>query len=192
MPTSRGRNQLDAASGTIPRRAKTKPNRAVSAARRKSIGSVIVAPIPDRRAVDRADHRLLALRKSAGRAARRRRGRRDGLVDDAVGADRRSVRRPAAPLPHSRRSAAPPDRSAPGAKCALAAPGDDHRAHIVIGVGAVERGDHLAHHLRGEGIHRGRAIERDRQNAVGEVGADLGRSCRPPPVAPANRGHVRT
>ena len=46
MPTSRGKNQLDAASGTIPRRAKTKPKRAVSLARRKSIGSCMVAPMP--------------------------------------------------------------------------------------------------------------------------------------------------
>ena len=46
MPTMRGRNQPDAASGTMPRRAKTKPKRAVSDARRMSIGSVIVAPMP--------------------------------------------------------------------------------------------------------------------------------------------------
>ena len=58
MPTTRGRNQLDAASGTIPRRAKTKPKRALSDARRTSIGSVIVDADADRRAVDRADHRL--------------------------------------------------------------------------------------------------------------------------------------
>ncbi len=46
MPTTRGRNQLEHASGMIPRRAKTKPMRASSAARRMSIGSVIVAPTP--------------------------------------------------------------------------------------------------------------------------------------------------
>ena len=46
MPTTRGRNQLEHASGTIPRRANTNPMRALSDARRTSIGSVIVAPIP--------------------------------------------------------------------------------------------------------------------------------------------------
>ena len=46
MPTIRGRNQLEPASGTIPRRANTNPMRASSAARRMSIGSVIVIPTP--------------------------------------------------------------------------------------------------------------------------------------------------
>jgi hypothetical protein len=46
MPTSRGRNQLDALSITIPRCANTKPNFARSLASRMSIGSVIVTPTP--------------------------------------------------------------------------------------------------------------------------------------------------
>ena len=46
MPTTRGRNQDEQASGTIPRRAKTKPKRADSLAKRTSIGKVIVAPTP--------------------------------------------------------------------------------------------------------------------------------------------------
>jgi hypothetical protein len=46
IPTTRGRNQLEHASGMIPRRAKTKPIRASSAASRTSIGNVIVAPTP--------------------------------------------------------------------------------------------------------------------------------------------------
>lgn len=46
MPTTRGRNQLDAASGTRPRRANTKPKRADSPAIRMSAGSVIVEPTP--------------------------------------------------------------------------------------------------------------------------------------------------
>ena len=46
MPTTRGRNQLDAASMTIPRRANTNPKRAVSERSRTSIGSVIVTPTP--------------------------------------------------------------------------------------------------------------------------------------------------
>ena len=46
MPTSLGKNQLEAASGTIPRFANTKPNLASSDAILTSIGSNIVAPIP--------------------------------------------------------------------------------------------------------------------------------------------------
>ena len=46
MPTTRGRNQLEQASGMIPRRANTNPMRASSAASRTSIGRVIVAPTP--------------------------------------------------------------------------------------------------------------------------------------------------
>jgi hypothetical protein len=46
MPTTRGRNQDDAASGTIPTRPNTKPNRADCPAMRMSIGSVSVAPMP--------------------------------------------------------------------------------------------------------------------------------------------------
>ena len=46
MPTTRGKNQLEQASGVIPRRLNTKPIRACSLARRMSIGSSIVAPMP--------------------------------------------------------------------------------------------------------------------------------------------------
>ena len=46
MPTTRGRNQLEAASGTIPRLANTKPNRAAVLASLMSIGNVIVTPTP--------------------------------------------------------------------------------------------------------------------------------------------------
>ncbi len=46
MPTTRGRNQLLQASGTMPRRAKTKPNFAFSLAMRTSMGSVMVTPTP--------------------------------------------------------------------------------------------------------------------------------------------------
>ena len=45
-PTSRGRNQALPASGTRPRRAKTKPIRAPLAAMRMSMGRVRVAPTP--------------------------------------------------------------------------------------------------------------------------------------------------
>ena len=44
MPTRRLRNQLDAASGVLPRRANTKPKRASVEATRMSIGNCIVMP----------------------------------------------------------------------------------------------------------------------------------------------------
>ena len=46
MPTMRGRNHDEQASGTMPRRANTKPIFAPSTAMRMSIGSVIVIPTP--------------------------------------------------------------------------------------------------------------------------------------------------
>ena len=46
MPTILGRNQLDAASGTMPRWENTKPKRATSLAMRMSIASCMVTPMP--------------------------------------------------------------------------------------------------------------------------------------------------
>ena len=46
MPTTFGRNQLEQASGTMPRREKTKPNLAALEAMRMSIGRVMVTPTP--------------------------------------------------------------------------------------------------------------------------------------------------
>ena len=46
IPTIRGRNQEEQASGTTPRRAKTNPILASSAAMRISMGRVMVMPIP--------------------------------------------------------------------------------------------------------------------------------------------------
>ena len=61
MPTTRGRNHDEQASGTMPRRANTKPNLAVSLARRMSIGSVMVTPTPTAGPLIGADHRLGAV-----------------------------------------------------------------------------------------------------------------------------------
>ncbi len=46
MPTMRGRNQDEAASGTMPRRVNTKPKRAVSLASWIPMARVMVAPTP--------------------------------------------------------------------------------------------------------------------------------------------------
>ncbi len=61
MPTIRGRNQLLAASGTMPRRAKTKPMRARGAGEPHVHGQGHGDADADGRAVDGGDHRLLAL-----------------------------------------------------------------------------------------------------------------------------------
>ena len=46
MPTTRGRNQLEAASGTMPRLANTNPTFASLDSTRMSMGSVMVTPMP--------------------------------------------------------------------------------------------------------------------------------------------------
>ncbi len=46
IPTTRGRNQLEQASGTSPRRANTNPKRALVEAIRMSMGSSMVTPTP--------------------------------------------------------------------------------------------------------------------------------------------------
>ena len=118
MPTSRGRNQLEHASGTMPRRANTKPKRAASDARRMSIGSVIVTPTPTAAP-------LIAPMT--------------GLVHSKIRSDTMPPPSRGTPtdvwtsLPPLLNVSPPPDRSAPAQK-ARPAPGDDHGAHVVVGV----------------------------------------------------------
>ena len=126
MPTMRGRNQLLHASGTMPRRANTKPNRAVAAAMRMSIGSVIVTPTPTAGPLiaamigffeleDAQRHAAAAVAMLVERAARAAVVERAAAAAEVgAGAER-----------------------APGA-------GDDDRAHRVVGIGAVEGVDQLA------------------------------------------------
>ena len=77
MPTMRGRNQLEAASGTMPRWENTKPKRAASDAMRISIASCMVTPMPTAGAVHRGDHRLQAFEDRAASPGRRRRAPAD-------------------------------------------------------------------------------------------------------------------
>ena len=130
MPTTRGRNQLEAASGTMPRRANTKPMRASSAARRMSIGSVIVAPTPTAgpliAAITGLVEREHAQRELAAVVARDRLGESAGAVVEGLAAA---------------------GEVGPGAEAAAGA-GDDDRADVVVGVGLIERLDELAAHGR--------------------------------------------
>ena len=50
---------------------------------------------------------------------------------------------------------------------------DDHRAHVVVGVDAVERVDQLLHHRRGERVEPLRAVQGDGRHAIGDVIEDL-------------------
>ena len=121
MPTSRGRNHDEHASGTMPRRVNTNPNVALGAAKRASIGSVIDAPTPiagpftaaitglvhskmrsdDDAARDRGPIRLAAGERPLARpeiGARAERASRAGDDDGAhvgVGVDRDRTRRTA-------------------------------------------------------------------------------------------------
>ena len=133
MPTRRGRNQLLHASGTMPRRAKTKPMRAALDAMRTSIGSVIVIADADRRAVDRGDHRLLRLE--------------DAQRDEAAAVAVLGERRPLAVV----EGVAAAGEVGAGAEGAPRA-GHDDDAHGVVGVGPVERVEQLVHHRRGERV----------------------------------------
>ena len=121
IPTTRGRNQLEHASGTIPRRTKTNPIRVSSAAIRTSIGSVMVAPMPT------AAPLMAAI---------------TGLVRSKI----RSVSRP--PLSRGNESGSSCSRLVNVSPAALevgagaegaAGTGHDHRPHLVVRVGPVER-----------------------------------------------------
>ena len=114
----------------MPRRANTNPIFAPSATRRMSIGSVIVMPTP-----------------TAG-----------PLIAAITGFAESKMRRATCP-PVSRGTSSPAWRSRQSNVLAAAAQvgagaepaalaGDDDRAHIVVGVGAVERLDQLPAHRR--------------------------------------------
>ena len=154
MPTSRGRNHDEHASGTMPRRANTNPNRAVSAASRMSIGRVIVTPTPTGGAVDRPDDRLRAVEDPQRHHAAAVAGHADLGLDV---------------------TAAPGERVATAAEVGARAErplprtGDDHGSHGVVGVDLIERIDHLVHHRAGERVHPLRSMQRDRRHRIGHV-----------------------
>ncbi len=137
----------------MPRRAKTNPKRAVVLARRMSIGSVIVTPTPT------AAPLIAPI---------------TGLVHSKI----RSVTRPppsrgtptgvATSDPPLANVSPPPDRSAP-AQIRASRPGHDHGPDIVVGVGEIERRDHLAHHRAGERVQLLGTVQRDRRDPVADV-----------------------
>src|SRR3546814_4303346 len=80
---------------------------------------------------------------------------RDRTCRDAFREEHRLV---AALVVIERRAAAAQIR--PRAIGTLARPGEDHRAHRIVGVALVERRDDLQHHLGGEGVHPDRKSTR--------------------------------
>ncbi len=158
MPTSRGRNQLEQASGTMPRRANTKPIFAFSDASRMSIGSVIVTPTP-------TAGPLIAAMTGFFDSKMRKREHASAVADDRLRTRRvtaASVRERLAPTGEiGSRTEAP------------SASGDDHDAHVVVGIGPVERGDHLVHHPGRERVQLVRTIEGDRRDLILDLVRDL-------------------
>ena len=160
MPTMRGRNQLAAPSGAMPRPANTKPSLALSARMRTSIGSVIVRPDADGRAVDRPDDGLLGVEDAQHEhAAAVAPGERGGVAAQ-VAAGLVVERVPAGAEVGAGAEAAP------GA-------GDDHGPHGVVVVGEIERRDHLVHHRAGEGVEALGPVERDDRGGAVDLVGDL-------------------
>ena len=156
MPTTRGRNQLEHASGTMPRRANTKPKRATSAARRMSIASVIVTPMPTAGPFTAAmTGFLLSKIRSVSSPPPSR-------LSPFGRSARASALNVAPPAPRS----APAQNARPGA-------GHDDRANRIVGIGAIERVDHLGHHRAGERVQLFRTVHRDREYAVVDVVQDF-------------------
>ena len=162
MPTTRGRNQLEQASGTMPRRANTKPMRASSAARRTSIGSVIVAPTPtagpliapitglvEAKIAQRELPAVVARHVAVGRRQQRGLGGARAVVEGLAAGGEIGA----------------------GAVAATGA-GHDDRAHVVVGVGLVEGLDQLAAHRRRPRVQPLGAVERDREDALVETSVD--------------------
>ena len=129
----RGRNQLDAASGTMPRCENTKPNRASSEAMRISIGELHGDADADRRAVHRRDHGLQAFEDPQRHLAAAVAHLGIAVVDLAVG---QPLHRPAPRVAIEGVGAG--GKIGAGAEPAARA-GDDDGADIVVRVGRVER-----------------------------------------------------
>ena len=158
MPTSRGRNHDEHASGTMPRRANTKPNLAAVAGQADVHRQRHRDADADGRPVDRGDDRLGALE--------------DPQRHQAAAVARHARRRSARRCRRRRTSRRRCDRSAP-AQNAATGTGDDDGAHVVVGVDPIERVDHLVHHRAGERVQLVGPVQRDGGDVVVDVVEDL-------------------
>src|SRR3954466_4478419 len=139
MPTTRGRKYDEQASGTIPRRAKTNPKRAFSLAMRMSIGSVIVTPTPTAGPLIAPMTGFLQAKIRSETSPPPSRGTPESAITSLP--PRLNVSPPPRRPPRGGDPAAAPgaDRPpatrqvGPGAEPPTGA-GDDHGAHVVVGV----------------------------------------------------------
>ena len=163
MPTTRGRNHDEQASGTIPRRANTNPNLAVADARRTSNGRVIVMPTPTAGPLIAPITGLVHDEEPQRHEAALVAVAAVGLLHDAGGGGTGAavVERGVAPAEVGAGTERP------------TAPGNHHRPHLGIGVDLVERRAQLPLHGDREGVEPVRAVERDGGHAVGHVVGDL-------------------
>ncbi len=105
-----------------------------------SIGSVIVTPDTDGGTVDRPDHRLLRVV--------------DPQADQSTAVTRHADIGLDVAATLGERVAAAAEVGA-GAESTTGA-GDDHRTHVVVGIGSIERVDQLVHHRAGERVRADR------------------------------------
>ena len=164
----RGRNQLDAASGTMPRRENTKPKRAVFACDADVHGELHGDADADRGAVDRGDDGLEAFEDLERQAAAAVAHAFVAPVDVSAAALRsgRSARWVASKV------AAPADRSAPAQKARPAPVTMMQRTSSSV-LARRERVDHLVHHRAGEGVELLRPVQRDGEDVVAHIDCNL-------------------
>jgi hypothetical protein len=155
IPTTLGRNQDEHASGTMPceHEAESRGVTGQPHVHRERHGR----PDPDRRTIDRPDHRL--------------RARIDPQRDQAtLVAVRRSV---PAPGRVSGEGLSSTTQVSAGAEAPT--PTSDHDGpNVRVSVGAIECITQLALHRRSERVQAIGPIERDREDAVGQLGGDRG------------------
>ena len=163
MPTIRGRNQVEQASGTMPSRPNTKPIRAFVEASRRSIASVIVAPMPTAApliaAITGFGSAWIASvtlppvsRTPSWYGASSRCSRSSSGVGATVSS-----------RPNTLPSA---ERSMPGAERAPGA-GDHDRPHVVVAGVGEEHLLELAGHRQVERVERVRPVQGEGRDAVG-------------------------
>ena len=159
MPTIRGRNQLEHASGTMPRRANTKPMLRVLGREPDVHRQRHRDADADRGAVDRGDDRLLRLEDAQG--------------EQAPAVARRPPRdRPRRLAPPCANVSPPPRQIGPGAE-APPPPGDDDRPDVVVGVRPIERRRSSRASSARERVQLLGTIEGDRGDLVLDCVGDL-------------------
>src|SRR6266481_6055858 len=145
MPTMRGRNQLEAASGTMPRWENTKPKRASSEAMRISIASCMVTPMPTAGpSAAVADIGVAVIDLAIGQSFYRSAPR---IAVESVGAGRK-IGAGAEPAPGT---------------------GDDDGPAIVVLVGGIERIDQFLLHGAVEGVELVGPVQGDGENLLGDL-----------------------